>query len=419
MKKYFLYRCILIALLAGITSCTTPYNYTTNEFEEVIVIEATITNQLKKQEIKLSKTYKFEENGPVFETGAIITVSDGSGNIYGFDEVNKSYLSSAEFKALPGKTYQLHIKTKDGKSYSSTLEKLTTETNIEDVVPTVTTKDGVQGVEIRVKSFDPTNTSKYYRYEYDETYKVIAPKWVDQEAIAVQFKSPPSLVPGQITIQQRTTEARVCYGNKKSDNIIQTSTSNLSEDRVDFPIRFIASTDYVIANRYSMIVKQYIQNLSAYTFYQTLKDLSGDESLLSQNQPGFFSGNIKSDTDANEKVIGFFDVSAYSEKRIFFNFSDIFPTEHAPEYPYDCPTLTDVNIKEYTHNYCFAPASNSPCRGVSLISSFMSRSIVYYSGYTPSGVVPDDGSVSLQVYPIQCGDCTSFSSNIKPIFWID
>src|SRR6187402_946908 len=136
MKKYFLYRCILIALLAGITSCTTPYNYTTNEFEEVIVIEATITNELKKQEIKLSKTYKFEENGPVFETGAIVSITDDLGNIYGFDEVNNSYLSATEFKALSERTYQLHIKTKDGKSYSSSVEKLTTETNIEDVVPT-------------------------------------------------------------------------------------------------------------------------------------------------------------------------------------------------------------------------------------------------------------------------------------------
>jgi hypothetical protein len=399
-----------------IVSCTTPYNYTTNDFESVIVIEATITNQLKKQEIKLSKTYKFEEVGPVFETGAKISISDDSGNIYGFDEKIDSYVSAAEFKALPERTYQLHIKTKDGKSYSSSIEKLTTETNIEDVVPTVTTKDGIVGVDIRAKSFDPANTSKYYRYEYDETYQVIAPRWVYQEAIAELFPSP-APKPGQITLKQRTTEARTCYSTKQSDNIILTSTSKLSEDRVDFGVRFIASTDYTIANRYSINVKQYVQNLSAFTFYQTLKDLSGNESLLSQNQPGFFAGNIKSDDDANEKVIGFFDVSAYSEKRVFFNFSDFFPSEPYPKYPYNCPEITALNEKEFSLNYCFAPGTS--CRGETLLGILASRSGVYYGGYPKLGIVPDDGSISLQTYPIACGDCTSFSSNIKPLFWID
>jgi len=76
-------------------------------------------------------------------------------------------------------------------------------------------------------------------------------------------------------------------------------------------------------NRYSIFVKQYVQNFAAHTFYQTLKDISGSESILSQTQPGFFAGNIKSDDNPNEKVIGFFDVSSVSNKRIFFNFSDL------------------------------------------------------------------------------------------------
>lgn len=414
MKKRFLYKIFIVTILASITSCTTPYNYTTNEFDEVIVIEATITNQLKKQEIKLSKSYKFEESAPIFETGAIVTVTDDLGNVYDFNEANSSYLSVTEFKALPDRTYRLNVKTKEGKSYSSSNERLTVETNLDDIVPTITTKDGIEGVEIRAKSFDPTNSSKYYRYEYDETYKVIAPQWVDREAVASY-----SPKPGIITLKKRTTEAKTCYSTKNSDQIIITSTSKLSEDRIDFPVRFIASTDYTIANRYTINVKQFVQNLAAYTYYQTLDDLSSSESLLSQNQPGFIAGNIKSDYNSNEKVIGFFDVSACSEKRIFFNFSDIFPTKHTPEYPYNCPVITDDNIQERSFDYCFSTAPNSPCRGEFLISTLTSGITVFFAGYPFLGEVPNNGSVTLQVYPIECGDCTSFSSNIKPSFWID
>lgn len=417
MKKITLYRFIIITLLAVATSCTTPYDYTSQDFEDVIVIQATITNQLKKQEVKLSRTYKLEDKIPEFETGATVTITDDIGNTYGFDEANNSYISVNDFKALPERIYQLHINTKGGKSYRSSNEKLTTETNLEEVVSNVTTNQGTLGVEIRAKSFDPTNTSTYYRYEYDETYKVIAPRWISVEAIAEQFPPQFTNPPGQITIKQRTTEAKTCYSNKVSNDIIQTSTSNLSEDRVDFSVRFIPSTDYIIANRYSILVKQYIQNLEAFTYYQTLKELGGNGSLLSQNQPGFFTGNIKSDDNPNEKVIGFFDVSAYSEKRIFFNFSDVFPDKPLPEYPYDCPYLNDQNTKFYTSQYCF-PDSEF-CKGNTLISSLISRSIVYFQGYPQTGLVPSDGSVFLTTYPIQCGDCTSFSSNIKPLFWID
>ncbi|MCP2026824.1 hypothetical protein L1276_001968 [Flavobacterium sp. HSC-32F16] len=424
MKKKLSYKIFLLALIALITSCTTPYNYTTNGFENAIVIEATITNQLKKQEIKLSRTYKFEDEGPVFENGATISITDDLGTVYGFDEESGIYLSEAEFKASADRTYQLHVKTKDGKSYSSTAEKLTKETNIEDLYKNVTTKEGILGVEIKAKSYDPSNSSKYYRYEYDETYKVVAPKWSPYEAIAVPYSGPnSSLAPGDLVIQMRTKEAKTCYSNKKSDAIILTSTNDLSEDRVDFPVRFIASTDYSIANRYSILVKQFVQNLSAFTFYQTLSKMSGSESLLSQNQPGFLAGNIKSDTDSSEKVIGFFDVSAYSEKRIFFNFSDVFPNEKLPAYPYDCPLAlsTPALEKEHIFPYCFEV--NGGCGGPVVYSNISLGNSVYFSGYNSLGIVPYPSKIPtpllIEIYNIQCGDCTSFSSNIKPLFWID
>ena len=419
MKKLVLPIFIVTLFFTAITSCTTPYNYKTTEFENAIVVEATITNELKKQEIKLSRTYRFEDEGPIFESGATVTVTDDSGTVYGFDEEAGIYLSAAAFKAAPGRTYQLHIKTKDGKSYSSSIEKLTTETNLDEIVSNVTTKEGVAGVEIRAKSYDPTKSSKYYRYEYDETYKVIAPKWTSFEAIAVPKNSGPT--PGDLIIQRRTKEARICYSTKKSNDIILTNTNNLADDRVDFQVRFIPSTDYVIANRYSILVKQFVQNLSAHSFYQTLKEISGSGSLLSQNQPGFLAGNIKSDTDAGEKVIGFFDVSAYSEKRIFFNFSDVFPNEKTPDYPYNCPAalLTPAQIQDHMLLYCFYDRHDPTCYGTTILNKIGQKLSVYYNGYNFLGTVPFDASVTLEMYDVQCGDCTSFSSNLRPLFWID
>ena len=56
-----------------LSSCTEPYLLQSSNFEEALVIEATITNEFKKQQIKISKTYRLEENGPEFIENANIS----------------------------------------------------------------------------------------------------------------------------------------------------------------------------------------------------------------------------------------------------------------------------------------------------------------------------------------------------------
>lgn len=410
MKKFLFHRFLVTIVLASVFGCTTPYNYQANGFEDVIVIEATITNEYKFQEIKLSRTYTLDESAPKFETEAVVYVSDDVGNKYEFDEGDGTYISATQFQASPDRQYQLHVLTKNGRSYVSSTEKLTTQTPIENLKATSVTRNKVLGVEITVNSTDPTNTSKYYRYEYEETSKILAPKWYSIEAVANMFPSG-SNPKGQIIFKERTKEARVCFSSQKSTSILLTNTNDLSADKViDFPVRFISTKDNYIRNRYSILVKQYVQSLASYTFYETLKNITGSGSLLSQTQPGFFYGNIKSVDNPGEKVIGFFGVSSYSEKRLFFNFTDIFPKEKIPEYPYYCPEesqITEPLIDQYYYNYCFA--DNSVCRGNEILDLIRTGAKVYFPNESPSYLL----------YSAQCGDCSTFSSNIKPSFWID
>jgi len=412
MKKILLYRFLITILLTFAFGCTTPYNYQANGFEDIIVIQATITNEYKFQEIKLSRTYTLAESTPKFETEAVVYVTDDAGNKYEFEEGDGTYLSVAQFQANPDRQYQLHVLTKNGKSYISSTEKLTTQTPIENIQATPVTKNDILGVQITVNSNDPTNTSKYYRYEYEETSKIVAPKWYSIEAVVKMFPAG-SNPKGEIVFQERSKEkeAKICFSSQKSNTILLTSTNDLSADKViNFPLRFISSTDNYIRNRYSILVKQYVQSLASYTFYETLKNISSSGSLLSQTQPGFFSGNIKAVDNPGEKVIGFFDVSSYSEKRLFFNFTDIFPKEKIPEYQYYCPEesqIPEALIDQYYYNYCFA--DNSVCKGNEILDFIRTGIKIYYPNKTPSYLL----------YSIQCGDCSTFSSNIKPSFWID
>ncbi|WP_417942749.1 DUF4249 domain-containing protein [Flavobacterium sp. RS13.1] len=405
LKKIFPFFLLVFAL----TSCTEQYVFQNNDFESALVVEGTITNELKNQTIRVSQVYQLEETGPKFENGANVYITDDQGNEYQFEEKDTVYASITQFKAEPGRKYQLKIRTKEGKNYISDHQILTTETKIDNLTATVATVEGQKGVQINVNSYDPSNTSKYYRYEYVETYKIIAPKWNPNNAIVVSTPAiPPNPAedfPGSpaketIVVVPRNYESQTCFSTKKSDKIILNTTSTLSEDRVHYPVRFISNQNYIISHRYSIFVKQYVQNLAAYTFYRTLNDLSTTGNILTPKQPGFIYGNIKSVENPSEKVIGFFEVSSVSSERIYFNYADLFPNDPLPPY-YE----TDCDIQEFDN--C---DGDPPCKGAILRSLIRTRSKVLFSwNYL---------SLFYMVNP-PCGDCTTFSSNIVPPFWVD
>lgn len=394
MKTVYLNKTIFSLLLAIlISSCTETYNLQTNTYEEALVVEATITNEIKNQEIKLTKTSPFEDGEIKTVVGANVNIHDNKGAIYHFQESAGKYISETQFRALPNTEYTLEIATADGKKYQSSTEILTTETEIESIVPKVVTdaKEG-RGVQINVKSYDPANTSKYYRYEYEEAYKIITPKWHPYKLIVTG--------PREVEEVANETDKKVCYSVKNSTDILQHTTSNLQEDRVDFPIRFISDQNYIISHRYSILVKQYVQNYESYSFYKTLKEISSAGGILSPIQPGFVNGNIKCMNDSDSKVIGFFDVSAVSSKRIFFNYKDLFPGEPLPPYYTDC--------SNQFFNFCWGFSDGVPCTGGTLIYNLTINSLTLINS-----------DIKYTMVNAPCGDCTIFSSNVVPSFWTE
>ncbi|PZX93777.1 DUF4249 domain-containing protein [Flavobacterium aquariorum] len=372
-------------------SCTEPYILETNTYEEALVVEATITNELKKQEITLTKTSKFEDTATQIESGADVFIIDEIGTRYDFEEESGKYISTTEFQAVPGKEYRLNINTNDGRSFVSSTETLTPINAMQDVKASAETKDSIRGAAIRVTSFDPTNEAKYYRYEYEETYKIIAPSWNLNKAIVVPADPRNPRAEPTYALIPNSPDTRICYNTKKSTEILLTSTAELNDNHVDFNVRFISNQNYIIMERYSILVRQYVENLASYSYYSTLKKLSGSGSLLSPNQPGFLYGNLRSVDNPSDKIIGYFDVTSVSTKRIYFNYIDLFPGEAPPHYYTDCTP------------FCYG---EQPCTHKDGLIDDIGLGKVTYFG-SPNWV------------NAPCGDCTKIGSNIKPSFWED
>ncbi len=388
---------ILVFLLLGnlFSGCTEPFSPDLlPQTESVLVVDATLSNESKNHEIFLSKSSQ-EAGELLVERNAAVRILDDNQQAFTFTETEPGkYISDIPFGAEPGRTYRLLITTEDNRSYISSAESLPQTTLIENVAAQkTTTESGNEGIAITVDSFDPTGNSTYYKYEYEETYKIIAPKWGPLELVA----GPEEFQTVGVVNRDPDKEERTCYATDKSNSIILTKNSVAGEDRVsDFEVRFLNKDNYIISHRYSILVKQFVLSQQAYTFYEKLKDFSGSESLFSQSQPGFINGNIFPDDNSNERVVGIFEVSSVSEKRTFFNYVDFFPDEDLPPFIDECKRTTIAN--------------GDP----SLYEPVKSNRVSYVGEVTN----PTTGGIEAYiVVPRLCGDCTVLGSATIPDFW--
>ncbi|QCW98637.1 DUF4249 domain-containing protein [Aggregatimonas sangjinii] len=368
-------------------ACTEPFEGTVEGFDDVLVVNTVITNELKRQEVLLQRSYRFEEEGPLPEEQARVILSDDEGSEYNFEEDTPGrYFSTIPFAAELNTEYTLSITTQDGKSYGSTAMTLPTEkTSIDSLYAMRTTNDnGIEGLGIFVDTYDPSGNSQYYRYDFLETYKIIAPLWSPYDVVLIIETSQGP----EFSVILREREEEVCYGSARPTTINLANTLNLSEDRLTQQnVRFISSDNYILSHRYSILVRQYVQSPVAFAYYEALKDLIQSSDVFSEDQPGFLAGNLFSINDPNERVVGFFEVATVDEKRIFFDYEDFYPGEELPPYVQECTISNE-----------------------SLLDAVKTGNGVFY-GFDPNQPI--------RTTQRPCGDCTVLGSNKVPDFWIE
>ncbi|GEQ86789.1 hypothetical protein ULMS_22970 [Patiriisocius marinistellae] len=418
MNIGFSYRALVLCYLVLFNSCLEEIDFETDNFESLLVVDATITNELKTQEITLSRTFEFGEDNDNIESGAQVkVVGDGVEYIFQHTETGK-YQSIQPFNAQPNVVYHLEITTADGERYSSSEMKLTTATQIDNLyAERITNDDGVDGVAIKVDSFDPTNTANFYRYTFEETYKIVAPMW-RQEDLYLDTYILDSIPVCVVKIRQRPEEQKACYKTEFSNKIKITLTSGLNEDLVEgYLVNFLPSDDFKISHRYSALVKQFVISEEAFNYLETIQSFTSQGSLFSQVQTGFVMGNISSTVNPNKKVIGIFDVSSVTTQRLFFNFIDFYPNTNLP------PFITSCDLRAPDVAQLFQDGDEEIFICSSQLNFITNRIRVYleeYTGDPPFYVGPADPPLGpWLMVPRACGDCTALGEPEPPSFWVE
>ena len=402
MKTKILLIAFLSTLLLQI-GCTEPYEIETKTYENVLVVESTITDENKQQVVKLSRTSALENSDILTENNASVIITANNGESFNFSQDNETgfYVSNQNFSAQPNVAYTLNIVTVAGKRYSSTVVNLPPSVEMDEVYVerVVSPTDNKDGIQVLVNTEDPTGNAKYFRYEYEETYKIVAPDPTRYYTEIINYN--PESGTYEVILTDREREI-ICYSTEASIGITQTATTELEENKVfRFPIRYLSKSDAKIQTRYSILVKQYVQSIEAFTFYKIINDLGSIQSLLSQGQPGYVAGNMISEEDPNEKILGFFEIASMTSKRIYFNYENF--GFDKPPYFVDCEIL----FLDYRDNTVFDDDWNE-------------REALYeYVTFKNYQVLSLGQETIYRIVQPECSVCTSFSSNIRPEFWED
>ena len=255
-------------------------------------------------------------------------------SVEGKDNISKPLLSngngiysSPNLNLTLNDEYRLRIRTVTGKEYLSEYVKARETPSIDSI----TWKQESEGLKLFVNTHDVTNNTRYYRWDYDETWEV----WSYYVAGWLYIKD--SNIVRRILPQE---DASVGWTYEFSKNILLGSSASLAADIIfRSPVNFIATGDEKLAVRYSSLVKQYALDKPGYAFYELMKKNTESLGSIFDPQPSEIKGNIKCLDDPKEQVIGYISASTVTEKRIFISNQEL----ASWRYRQDCPGREILN----------------------------------------------------------------------------
>lgn len=316
-----------------------------------------------------------------YELNAIVSIEDDHQNRYPLIESGGGIYSSSGILNLNSTSqYRLHIFTADHREYLSDLVPFKQSPPID----TVSWKIKDEGVQISLNTRDVNNATRYYRWEYSETWEFHSRYSSSLEAIITRNPDYVSMVP-------RLENVFTCWQTHNSTNILLGSSAKLTNDVInEMPINYVEPHDKKISVKYSIWVKQYALDIKGYNYLEAIRNNTENVGSIFDPQPNQTGGNIHCITDPAEKVIGYVNAGNSVEKRIFIKNSEL-PTSWNI-FP-DCPTYDVPNIQDSLLEYF--DGGWEPL----FIKHLSSGQIVYSASYK------------------ECVNCTLSGTNIKPSFW--
>jgi hypothetical protein len=367
-----------------LTACKHPYDSPAIPVNaRPLVVEGFINSGVDEiTTIKLSRVQDLSHSDSILpESNAVIFIESKNNESFPLYEDSSGTYKSYALNLILNAQYRLNISTSDGNNYLSDFVKA-------KKTPPIDSLEWNQNsdVTIYVNTHDPIDNTRYYRWEYSESWNyrsAYSSLWTVRNRV-IYFKD-------------SLSQTDSCWRSSNSTEIVTANSVSLNKDVIrHYPIYTIPVNSEKISNRYSILVKQFALDSLAYDFYQILKKNTQQVGTLFDPQPSKLPTNIHCLTHSGDLVIGFVSATTQEEKRMFINNSEVH-WDYSGVVP-DCSTIK-VN------------------------ANFPDSSLFLYpdTTYTPYYFFRDPPIVGpLYIYIIRkaCTECTYYGgTNVKPSFW--
>jgi hypothetical protein len=375
MKK-LLY--LLPALLA--LSCKDSYDLPVNiPATGYLVVDGTINSGQGATTINLSRTVRLVDSFNInYVTNAIVTVEGEDNSKFTLAHKSNGQYVNNQLNLNKAIKYRLRIRSENKDYLSSYLP-----VKQSPVIDSVNWEKTDKGVDIYVDAKGNSNTSGYYRWDYEEDWE-----FTSAYAPTLRYNSTP-LAEFIFRDQSADLSRYVCYQAARSTTIEILSTAKLSRDTTHYRVTTIPMASWKLSVLYSILVRQYSISKEGFEYLSRMKKNTEQTGSIFDAQPSELKGNITCTNNPAEPVIGFMEISEMYSKRIFIKNSQVTPWG-------------------YTQGCIMMSLRNHP-------------DSIRYAGF-PAPVIPEEialnGSIlRLWTTDITCIDCTLRGTLTKPSFW--
>lgn len=333
--------------------------------------------------INLSRTSELDSREIRFENNARVFIEDDQGNQYELQHSDSGRFSTPPLNLPVNQQYRIHVNSA-GKEYYSAF----TETKISPQIDSVFWAPKNDGIEIQLTTHDDQANSRYYYWNFTETWEYNVPYYaiVKYDPVSKDI----------VTRGPSDPQIYSCWMTLPSTTIVVGSTAKLSQDLLFAkPIAFVsATTTNKLVKKYSIIVRQSVLTKEAYEYLERMRRNTEQTGSVFDAQPSQLRGNITCASDSSEMVVGFITASSITEKRIFVARADLPP----------------LKIKTF-YEPCFI--ENVANNRDSIVERFEQGIYMPIDTLTTNGV-----TYAITSSAAGCVDCRMLGGvNTKPSFW--
>jgi Domain of unknown function (DUF4249) len=305
----------VLTLIPAIFSCVELYDPSIKTTKQRLVVESHLSTRDEYQYVFLTYDAGYngeESNFKFLVKKAKVTIEDDRGSTYEFiDDLSQNsqintaegynYRSIEKFKASVGRSYKLKIETLNGNKYESASEKVLPVPIINKIHseyksnPAPSKVVGNFNVYVDVK--DPADAENYYMWRsysvkqlnYCREWYIYAKDEIDVVAFIDKC-------------------CQTCYEKEICEDCFELNTDKFTNGKT-IAKQYVTQAPYLDTKPYYVVISQYSLSPAAYKYWNAVMQQSKNSGGLFDATPQSFQGNIKSKTDLNEEVLGYFTVS--------------------------------------------------------------------------------------------------------------